>query len=155
MRSAFYELNSLKKVVFKGSRSEIPEKALNGCSGLTTIEFSEDLTNIGDEAFAGCTSLEKLTLPSGTRKIGYKAFNNCINLAEVELNDGLREIDIQAFSGTNLKEISIPESVTYMRSAFYELNSLKKVVFKGSRSEIPEKALNCCSEKSSIQRFKI
>ena len=151
MRSAFYELNSLKKVVFKGSRSEIPEKALNCCSGLTTIEFPEDLMSIEDEAFTGCTSLEKLTLPSGTRKIGYKAFYNCINLTVVELNDGLGEIGIQAFSYTNLKEISIPESVTVMRSAFYELKTLRKIVFKGSRSKIPEKALNCCFGLETIE----
>ncbi|MBP1591123.1 MAG: leucine-rich repeat protein, partial [Oscillospiraceae bacterium] len=144
INDSFCDLKSLKTAVFKGSRSEIPERSFYCCTGLETITFPDSLMSIEAEAFYGCEGLKKLTVPSGVRTIGYQTFKNCKNLIEIELNDELGEIGYCAFAGTAITEISIPETVTKINDSFSGLKTLKTAVFKGSRSEIPERSFYCC-----------
>ncbi|MBR3023400.1 MAG: leucine-rich repeat protein, partial [Oscillospiraceae bacterium] len=80
MRSSFIELKTLKKAVFKGSRSAIPERALFCCRGLETIVLPEDLTSIESEAFDSCEGIKTLSIPSGVKAIKYDALANCKSL---------------------------------------------------------------------------
>ena len=149
--ASFNGLKTLKKAVFKGERSEIPGRAFYYCLGLETIEFPDSLMEIGPEAFYKCEGLTQLTFPENLRTIRYDAFGSCVNLTAVELNDGLSAIGNHAFSGTSLKEISIPESVTSIDASFQGLKTLKKAVFNGERAEIPGRAFYYCLGLETIE----
>ena len=117
---------------------------------LTSVTLPSDLTEIGDEAFYACEGLKKITIPSEVTAIGYQAFMHCKNLSTVELNDDLRVIGTRAFANTSVTEISIPENVTEMDSAFSDVKTLKHAAFAGSRLEIPERAFYFCSGLETI-----
>ncbi|MBR3535751.1 MAG: leucine-rich repeat protein [Oscillospiraceae bacterium] len=117
---------------------------------LTSVTLPSSLTEIGDEAFYACEGLKKITIPSEVTTIGYQAFMHCKNLSTVELNDGLREIGTRAFANTSVTEISIPENVTEMDSAFSDVKTLKHAAFAGSRLEIPDRAFYFCSGLETI-----
>ena len=117
---------------------------------LTSVTLPSGLTEIGDEAFYACEGLKKITIPSEVTTIGYQAFMHCKNLTTVELNDGLREMGTRAFANTSVTEISIPENVTEMDSAFSDVKTLKHAAFAGSRLEIPDRAFYFCSGLETI-----
>ena len=122
-------------------------KAIGGgsfsyCSKLTAITLPEGLVFVGRNAFSNCRALTQITIPDSVTTIGYNAFGDCYELANVTFGknlktidtgafafcgnlktvtfpDGLESIGYQAFCWTNLKSVTIPQSVTTIaKSAF-------------------------------------
>lgn len=100
---------------------EINDFAFKGTTKLTRVFFSDYISSIGVSAFEGCTQLGisnneeiALNLPKTLLHIGEKAFSDCGSLRYVNLNDSLTSIESNAFSGTNIDEMIIPRSVTYL-----------------------------------------
>lgn len=92
---------------------------------------SEDLRVIGDMArsYGGqLTTLDLSQVNLVDKSIGYECFNNNTSLREVKLPENLTYIDNYAFRNTNLEEVVIPESVTSIRYyAFGDCNNLKTI----------------------------
>ena len=120
---AFNKCNGITEVVFDGytiSQINYPSEityigtgAFNGCTSLTTIDFSR-ITSIGYQSFSSCTGLTSVTL-SGATSIGEDAFTGCTNLTSVSFgpnNTVLQSIAQGAFYNTGITSISIPASVT-------------------------------------------
>ena len=72
-------------VVVPDGVDAIGEKALDGCTALTSIIFSDSVSSIGEKAFYGCSALTSLTIPDGVKQIGRMAFGGCPSLASVSL----------------------------------------------------------------------
>ena len=85
----------------------------------STVYF---VTSIGEEVFYGNWNIQGIVIPKGIKTIGNKAFQSCRKLRSVtfEENSQLVTIDEGAFSGSALKNIIIPKSVTNIeKEAFY------------------------------------
>ncbi len=100
LTSLYYAGKEPENGVFDiSSVKNISAYCFDGCSGMKTIVFSDELENeaIGVETFKGCTGLVSFTVPAVITSIEKNAFLNCENLTEVifELD---ASIDRRAFS---------------------------------------------------------
>lgn len=78
------------------------------------------------------TSLTEVTLGEGLNALGYMMFDGCTALSEIKLPQSLEMIDIGALKRTNIKELVIPENISFIgRSAFTSAN-LQKIYFESS-----------------------
>lgn len=154
---AFYECNNLKKVEIQtGVKSigsyafascyylqdvklaegieSIGAYAFNGCHSIHHVKLPEGLKTIEQGAFLDCQALEAVELPSTLEQIGYSGgygrygvFQNCNKLSSIQLPGRLRIIGSSAFSGTALKEIHIPSSVTSIGDYAFNIYGLTDV----------------------------
>ena len=108
----------------------ITECAFLGCKVLKKITVSEGIKVIESAAFRS-SSLEKVLLPSTLERIGSEATSSRASMG--------------AFSQTSLKEISIPESVTFIgQHSFYACMQLEKVHLPNNLTSIePETFAQC------------
>ena len=89
--------------------TSIGEYAFAECSGLTSINLSENLTSIEYAAFSNCTGLTSITLPESLTSIGHSAFWRCTGLTSIDLPKNLTSIGDMAFGTCNsLIEINVP-----------------------------------------------
>ncbi len=93
-------------------------------SGVKYVVMSDEITSIGSHVFEGCINMEQITIPKGVTIIEKCAFKDCEKLSSVSLNAALKEIRAEAFSGTALKAVDVPSSVTKIGDkAFADCNS--------------------------------
>ena len=159
--SAFEGHKSLKKVTIMQGITEIGEKAFSECEMLETVLLPQDLLIIGQSAFESCTLLKDIALPLMLEKIYLCAFKKCTSLMDIAIpgsvatiGDGvfyqcsaLQNVTMEngitsigtfddltpgVFEGCNIKEIVIPESVTYINQSAFLDNPLESAVFKNT-----------------------
>lgn len=150
LSSDFYIPNSLKSVTVTGG--EIPYRAFQNCSGLTSITLPESATSIDGCTFVDCSSLTSLTLPKGVTSIGYMAFRDCTSLNSVTIPDSVISIGSSAFLGcSSLISVTIPNSVTSIGAkAFYACKGLTGITIPNSVTSIGDSAFSGCSSLTSI-----
>lgn len=76
----------------------------------TRFEVPDEVTKISDYAFYGANSLETLIMYE-VEEIGDFAFYGCGNLSNIQMPLEIKKIGKEAFLGTDIKFISIPDSV--------------------------------------------
>ena len=81
--SPFYNISSLKDVVFDNTVTTISEYLFKDCIGLTSVIISDSAKSIEKSAFEGCSSLTSVTIGSGVNLINSSAFGNCAKLSDV------------------------------------------------------------------------
>ena len=94
---AFKGCTGLTSVDFSNCKKLTQIDGFPNCTGLTSITLPENLTHIGYRAFQGCTGLTSITLPENLIEIGYRAFEGCIGLTSITLPEKLTKIDDRAF----------------------------------------------------------
>ena len=121
--------------------------------GRNKVTLTDDLVEIGTFAFAG-SYLKELTIPGSVQKIGMYACANIYNLRTAKLKKGLTTVGEGMFMlCPNLKEITIPETVTTIQAhAFEQCEKLGKVtIAKNSElTSIGEGAFRSCTTLKSI-----
>lgn len=93
--------SSISSILLNDQVNVIPEKFLEGCENLTSLEIPDGVETIGDRAFAGCTGLETVEIGSGITSIGEAAFDGCTSLKTVIIHTSR-----EAVSG-----LTVPEGV--------------------------------------------
>jgi len=108
---AFYEKDTLKKVIIPKSVTHISDDAFRLCTALTEAVFLGDgLEYIGARAFANASSLQSIELPSTVTSIGSSAFSHT-GLTSIKIPEKIKEIPYYAFVGcANLTEIIFSEN---------------------------------------------
>ena len=144
--SAFYNFQSLRKLVIGDGVEEIGEKAFQKCASLVEVDFGSSLTTIGTKAFYQCNALENVTLPDNVKHIGDYAFYNCEGIRVMDLGHGLETIGNFAFYAcTNLGNVTLPESLREIgKQAFRNCYSLTSVVLNSSIERIQPHAFYGC-----------
>ena len=121
--------------------------------GRNKVTLTDDLVEIGAFAFAG-SCLKELTIPGSVQKIGMYACAEMHNLRTAKLKKGLTTVGEGMFMlCPNLKEITIPETVTTIQAhAFEQCEKLGKVtIAKNSElTSIGEGAFRSCTTLKSI-----
>ena len=160
---AFLGFPSLQSITFApGSQlASIGNHALNGCTGLTSIEIPASVTSIGMNAFYGCTGLQSVTFASGSQleSIGKMAFGLCnnANLTSIEIPASLTSIGEYAFAScTGLQSVTFAsgsqlESIGNL--AFASCTGLQSVTFapESKLESIGEMVFDRCSGLTSIE----
>jgi uncharacterized repeat protein (TIGR02543 family) len=124
------------------------------------IRVPHTVTSIGEESFGESIGVvvefdEKCQITS----LGERAFFGCTGLTEIPLGEGLTTVPYEAFSGTSLRSVSLPKSVTRIEenafdacaslvavmmhhtveaienAAFFECGALKTVFFYGTAEQ--------------------
>lgn len=148
----FYGNEAIKSVTLSSQITEIPDYMFYGCTALESVKCG-NIISIADNAFKECINLKNFDFASveavggyafrdsgitqanfmKAKTIGDYAFSGCSALETLTLNEGLMSVGKQAFSGTGIKELSVPASLTEVGDyAFYGNNTLEKVTFAGS-----------------------
>ncbi len=106
-----------------------------------TINHIKDITG----SFYNMTSLKKVIFGDDVESIGSYMFNLCSNLSEVVFGPNVKVIKESSFINTALTELDFPASLEVIEdTAFYNLSSLKKVVFRNPSVSIAESSFEGC-----------
>ena len=81
---AFYDFDSLERVVIPESVTSIGKGAFRDCNNLTSIEIPDGVTSIGKEAFRDCDNLTSIKIPDSVTTIGEYAFWGCTSLTSIK-----------------------------------------------------------------------
>lgn len=115
-------------------------------SGVTRVRIPNSTTAVGASAFSGCDSLNEVTLGSGLKGIERGVFSNCSNLKQIEIPDNITYISDEAFMDAGLTSVEIPDSVTSIgEEAFYGCGSLKKAVIGNNLAYVAYSAFYSCA----------
>lgn len=157
----FAGFTSLESISVPEGVTRIPSNAFRECTSLMNIDLPDGLLEIGKEAFAAC-GFEKIWIPNSTKIIEPHAFVHCTALSEVNYPLSLESCVIREGGGytggspfqgcTSLKEITVPEGVTYIpKMMFIYAEYLERVYLPDTLKSIEEWAFNQCIALQSIQ----
>ena len=133
-----YSVTTIGESAFKGSAvtsvsmpegiTSIDYDAFYECQNLETVALPESLTIFGFRAFESCKLLKTIKIPSGVTAIPGSCFYCCSSLESVTIPEGVMTIGQYAFLGCNLKELTLPSTVTMIgRSAFVSDNRFQSI----------------------------
>ena len=112
-------------------RLEIPSVVYYDGNAYTVNEIS-------DVAFAN-NGITSLIIPGTVKRIGRNAFYRC-PLTELILEEGVQLIDGGAFAGCHqLETLTLPSSITTIKSGAFTCQSLKSVNIQGSTNSKQKK----------------
>lgn len=168
---AFKKCSNLVSFDFPNGLISIGQEAFIGCSNLESFTAPATLEKIGYNAFDNCTklsdgnaiyigkgdnshyyfvrlvsnSINEYTLHEDTKVITEGAFLECSSLETVILPNGLERIEGNAFSYTEIRHITIPNSVTYIGfGAFRNCQKLKTIVLSNQITELSAYLFDNC-----------
>ena len=103
----------LEEIKFPSTLEYIRNFGIGGNTKLKSANMSSTkIDKIGVAGFGDCTALSEVIFPDTLYKIGTGAFLGCSSLAEVTLPESLAVVEQYAFTGTAMKSIIVPDSVT-------------------------------------------
>lgn len=180
-KRAFKDCISLLTVEFSAApdKVELGTEAFSGCYLLSDVMLPDNITVYGDGAFKGCISMVIDYMDTSGKKINGAAFEGVridkllitesftasdysvsktskgalegAEISEIVFETGISTIPSNAFRATNITEIVIPDTVTYIGNyAFYQCKDLKKVVLTDSVKELGVSAFYGCAALSDI-----
>jgi len=138
---------NLKTLKLERGITVIPNGAFKGCTGLTSVDFSncKKLTRI--DGFSNCTGLTSITLPENLTHIEYGAFQGCIGLTSVDFSNCKKLTQIDGFPNcTGLTSISLPASLTTIgNGAFSGCIGLTSITLPEKLTKIGDEAFRDCT----------
>ena len=152
---AFAYCESLEKINLSESVETIGYSAFESCKSLTDVTFPKSLKAICDAAFYSC-SFSEISLPYGTEYVGSYSFTNPLlpdeseKLKKIELADTIKFIGDETFAWSGVTEVTMPQSLEYLGSTFWNCRSLKTVTLNDGLKEIGAAFLDTSIEKLRI-----
>ena len=126
--NVFADNTNLTAVTLPVGLVEIGASAFLGCQNLESVVLPESLTTFGRDAFNDCRLLKAIKIPSGITTIPDRCFYGCSSLESVTISEGVTAIGDGAFFGCNLKELTLPSTVTMIEiGAFLSNNRCQSI----------------------------
>lgn len=114
------------------------------------VVIPESVTQIGECAFNGCQNITSIVLPEGLKRIEAQTFMGCRYLESVYFPTSLEYIGDYAFQSSGLKEITIPEGVSFGNAVFNSNRNLTKVNFPNNITAIEQSMFSGCDSLKEI-----
>lgn len=129
-------------------------KAENNNTDMYSLEIGDQAKYIEAEAFKGCTSLVAITVPSNVISMNEQVFSGCSSVKSCVLGYGWNgygwnyvngkptrvDMPLQAqqdFVGyENLKELSIPSTMTLVNNDFHQMPNLETLIINEGVNEV-------------------
>lgn len=145
---------------------EIMTKAFYGCTGLTNVQFLQNLnklTAIGAQAFSYCSvkdgtnkdeygqqaykGIQSVLLPESLVVLGQEAFSNCYSLQMMTIPNKVTTLENKTFLNCyNLKDVKLSNILTTIgANCFENCMSLNDMTFPVSLSQIGSNAFHSCA----------
>ena len=163
---AFYGCHDLTSVTIGNNVTSIGDCVFSYCEDLTSVTIPNSVTSIGEKAFEWCNNLTSVTIPNSVTSIGDDAFYYCSSLKEVNISDIAAWCNIiwgdvasnplnysghLFLNGEEIKELIIPNSVTYIRDyAFSCCSGLNSVTIGNNVTSIGDFAFSYCRGLTSV-----
>jgi len=146
---AFYDCQSLVKVVFPENCTEIGEEIFNGARSLTEITLPDGIDYIPNHCFEGCTSLITVNLEN-IISVGYKSFAACTKMESFTFTNTLKSAGDYAFTAMMaLKDVSTLTSnpdFTFGAGAFQGCINLTTFTISAAQTSVPDYSFNECQK---------
>ncbi len=147
-KSVFQGCSNLKKVVIEDGVKNIPSQMFKKCSALTSVYFPDSIRNYGSNAFDDCSSLiiDNLNVRgtvgtyafSGVLLKNVNIYSNVSNGAfqdiainNLTIHEGVTTIGEDSFMYCTLGKITLPASLTTVKSDAFYGAKVTDVCFKG------------------------
>jgi len=167
-RNVFWDYINLKSIVFPNTLTTIEQCAFENCYELDNVTIPASVTDIDARAFRNCLSLTHFKVDDANAKYSCKikgVESNClVNKAGTELlialglsdiPDGITELGPYCFSySANIKEITIPKTITKMYTSVFSNSSITKLTFSEENTsikEIPDYTCAICKNLTEVE----
>ena len=142
-QQAFSGCDNLRSITIPASVTDIGPYAFDGCKSLWSVSLHEGLRSIGHSAFGGCSNLQLINVPKSVLHIGSTAFWGCTAL---ESEDGLVVKDdcVLARNGVCPENLVIPQGVRLIAGGVFSGTDVKTVTLPSSLTSIGEGAFSGC-----------
>lgn len=95
--------------------------------------------------------LEHIHLPSSLEYINYYLFSGCEKLKKINIPANVKKIGKEAFKGSNIKHLTVPDSVTELdEAAFADMYYLKSITLSKSLTELPHETFRNCASLQNL-----
>lgn len=103
-----------KEIIIPSDITELKFGVFTKCKELESVTIPKNIRTIGQAAFYYCPDLKNVTIKDGTTTIGHSSFEGCKKLTTIKIPESVTSIGTKALCYTNIKELHIPNSVTYI-----------------------------------------
>ena len=152
-RYAFFGAVSIESVVIPASTESINEAGLAKCFKLENITFADaenSVKYIGMWAFAQC-AIKTIDLPASVEVIDMVAFANNFDLESITIPEGIERIEPGVFMGClSLKKVNLPESVSYIGTAFDACPGIDTIVIPANTTNIDNAFITASNLKNIV-----
>ena len=144
---AFEDCGKLTEIIIPKKVKSLGEYCFEACVSLKEIDISQTgITAIEKSTFAKCSGLKNIKFPTALSEFEEKAFYKCTSLESIELPADTINIGYETFGEAGLKNIVIPEKVSWIGGYAFENTPLETVTFKDSAAEIWGGAFKNCDK---------
>ena len=128
--NSFQGATKLKEVNIPASVKSIGQACFASCVNLTEVYIPDNVETMGADVFRSCKRLKSVRLSPNVKKVECY-FNKCAALEEIVVPEGVESINSLAFGCPELKCISLPSTLKYIRIfVATDCDKLIKFVFK-------------------------
>ncbi len=126
---AFNGCTGLQSITFGDNVTSIGDRAFSDCTQLTEVVLPQGLTSIGDFAFCFCSGLKTIDIPNSVTNLGVSCFSLCITATSLKIGSGVSTIPLNAFESCYvLTSVVIPKNVNLINNyAFLDCRKLTSV----------------------------
>ena len=139
---AAFQSSGITEAAIPQAITEIPNHAFNNCEKLASITLPAGLKQIRDGAFAGA-AIAEIQLPNGLEAIQRDAFENCRNLKKVVIPNSVTTLGMSAFRGCNeLTDVKLPIDLTELPDFIFWYTNLKNFTIPSTVTKIGQNAIH-------------
>ncbi len=152
---AFQGATNLAEVLIPDTVTSIGNYAFAG-TALAELELPENLTTIGARILQGNTSVSEVIIPKSVTEMHYNVAGNTgsfdgSQVQEAEFEEGMKNIPAYAFQGaTNLKKVSVPDTVTSIESYAFQSTGLAIFQLKDNITNLGEYVFANCGNLEEV-----
>ena len=153
---AFMNCKNIRKLELQVGCITLLDECFRGCTSLTSFKIP-DVNTINKGLFYECSRLEEVSFykPEDIIRIDDKAFELCERLTNFIVPPNVKYIGKYAFAGSDIKEITIPESCRELgNGAFFECHRLEKVQLSSYIRDIGSETFRRCFALNEIDMSK-
>lgn len=160
---AFFGCKALKSLVLPENVVSVGTYAFYQCSALTSVTFGSKIKTVYSGAFNDCTNLKTVQISDlaawcniefGSENgnplalDGAKLYVGDQVITELVIPEGVTAIDNFAFYGTNIRSVTIPDSVASIGYAAFSGSAIERLVLNAAL--IDDSAFSNCTSLTSV-----